>query len=180
MKTETCFPRDWQIILFAAIIFFLALQSCKTTKNVHQVKSNQEIKSATEEKVETSSQAETITKTLATAETQTTEECDTMVWIWAPMVSDSGTVTTETYEKIAVPIRFKRTTTRKEFTQGEEKKKESQSTTAARKEQLTQKSETVLKDKTVERTGLPGWAIAIIIIFILAGVAVLLWRLKVF
>lgn len=172
METQENFPKDWQIIIFAAILFFMAMQGCTTSKQTQQVSAKEEFITKIIEEIKSNHQAETITETKTTSETQITEDCDTTVWITVPGE--------ESAQPIPVTVKFKRTTNHKEFQEQDQKKKESGTTNIDRKEQLSQTSVKVIKDKTVERTGLPGWSIWIIVLLILAAMAVLLWRLKVF
>jgi len=174
------FPKDWQLILFAAVVFFLAMQACTTTKQVHQERIIEETKAKVNEETKASTQAETNTKTRTTSETETTENCDSLLWVSVPTGISSKSGHDSTYIKVAVPIKFNRTIKRKEFTDQDQQKKEQGNSNILRKEQLHQKSDLLRKDKTVERTGLPWWAIAILVLAVLIGVAVLLWRLKVF
>ncbi len=177
-ESNGVFPKDWQLILFAAIIFFLILQSCSTTKQIHQERTREEIQAKSAEETKTNTQAETNTSTKTTSETVTTEDCDTTVKAWITIDIPNGKK--DTMIKVSVPVKFTRQIKRTEFQQQDQQKKDQGNTNIARNEQLSSKTDKALKDKTVERTGLPGWCIAIIILLILAGVAVLLWRLKVF
>jgi hypothetical protein len=177
MKTD----RITEAAFFALLMsLFLLLSGCSTSKNLHQEKSKVEINSTIAEEIKTNKEIQTNTSTKTTSETQTTEQCDSLILVSVAVPNEYSKTDSTVYTQILVPIKFNRTIIRKEFKEQQQEQKEKGSTNAARKEQLSQKSETVLKDKIVERTGLPGWAIAIILAFILAGVAVLLWRLKVF
>ena len=154
------------------ILMFFFMSGCSTTKGIHQEQSKQEIKSEVLEQTNTDAQAETNTNTKTTSETQITEDCDTTVWITLNTGIDAS--------PIPVKVFFKKTTNHKEYQEQDQQKKEQGTSNVLKKEQLHQKSDVLLKDKTVERTGLPWWAIAILILAIVIGVAVLLWRLKVF
>jgi Flp pilus assembly protein TadB len=175
MKIDEDFPKDWQIIIFAAILFFLALQACTTTKQVNQVKQTEETKLKSSEETKTTVQSETKTKTIATAETVTVEECDTAVMVWV-MAGDTNPI----IKQILVPVKFKRTINKTEVINQQQENKQQEAAVVTKKEQLNTKTELTAKDKTVERTGLPWWGIAIIVVFILAAIAILLYRRKVF
>ena len=169
------FPKDWQLAILAALLFFLCLQACTTTKVVHQVKTTEVIKAKTFQEENKSLESNTNTDTKTIAETLITEQCDTAVMVWVT-IGDTGSRVT----KILVPVKFKRITEKKEFINQQQQKKEQGSTTIVKKDQITQKTDVIIKDKTVERSGLPWWVIAIIVVFIVAAVAVLLYRRKVF
>jgi len=172
------FPQDWQIIFFAAIMFFLCLQGCKTTKEMTQVKATEETKIKATEESKSTAETETKTDTRTTAETNTVEECDTSVSVWVNL-SDTESVIQEV-RQILVPVKFKRTINKKEFTNQLQEKKEQVTAVSDKKDIVSSKTNLQVKEKTVERTGLPWWGIGLIILILLAGVAVLLWRMKVF
>ena len=174
MKTNGKFPQDWQIITFAAIVFFLALHGCTTTKQLHQVTSTEQTQAKTTEETETTNEAETKTNTKTTAETVINETCDTTIQLW-PVIDGK-----KASQPVDVMVKFNRTINRKEFIDQDQQKNEQGTQNIDRKEILDQKSEVILKDKAVERTGLPWWVIGIVSLILLAGVAVLLWRMKVF
>ena len=165
-------PQDWQIILFGAIMFFLCLQSCTTTKNVQKSEVKTESESKSTEEAKSTAQIETNTQTKA--ETVTNEQCDTNIWVMVPVSATKK----DTIIKVQIPVKFQRIIKRIEAS--DQNKKEQNSAQVNKNDQLHQKSYEQRMDKTVERTGLPWWAIAILTIFILIGVAELLWRLKVF
>ena len=168
------FPRDWQIVLLAAVLFFLCIEACTTTKHLQQDQTKVETQVKATEEIKTNTGADTKTQTRITAETDIIEKCDTTLSVWP--VTDGK----KADKPVDIKVQFERTTHRNEFTDQSQEKKEQGNTTVVKKEQLNQKSDVQHMDKTVERTGLPWWAIAILVIAILIGVAVLLWRLKVF
>jgi cobalamin biosynthesis Mg chelatase CobN len=174
MKLNESFPKDWHIILFGAIMFFLIMQACTTAKEISQVKITGETDYKVKENTNASSQAQTNTKTKKVIETETTEDCDTTVNVWVDVPG------TNTKEQVPVNVKVRKTTTRKEFTDQDQQKKESGTTSVDRKEQRKANNTQIAKEKTVERTGLSFWSISIIVLLILAGAAALLWRLKVF
>ncbi len=177
MKSYDHFPKDWLLAIFAAIMFFLCLQACTTSKQINQVKAKEEININSSEETKATTQSETNTNVTATAETVTTEECDTTVSVWV-MIND--TVSGSGIKQIIVPIKIKRTIIKKEVIKQQQKKNDQVTAVNTKTEQLKSKTELNTKDKTVERTGFPWWVYGIIAVFILAAVAVLLYRRKVF
>jgi hypothetical protein len=174
MKTDT-FPKDWQIILFAMIMFFLCLQACTTSKNVQREQTKQETESKSSEAVKTNTDAQTQTTSQIFTETNIVEECDTIIEVSIPIVKklDSTFVIHDTIIKAKVPVSFTRTTNRKENRQVQEEKKEQTQVSAEKKEQVSQKSETAMVNKQIERAGFPWWAVAMgVILVIVVAVAV--------
>ena len=177
MTTHPNFPKDWQLILLAAIMFFLCLQACTTTRKVQLKQTKEETKSTVSTETKTDLQAETNTKTLVTSETVITEDCDTNITVWVK-VKDSTMATT--FEEIRVPIKVRKTTHSKVFSDQDQQKKESGNTAINRNEQLNKNSSVSIKNKDVERTIFPWWATAIIVAGVLGALALLLRKLKVF
>ena len=171
-NTNNHFPKDWQIILFAAVMFFLAMQACTTSKELHLERTKEETQVTVAEETKAVATTETKTDTKTTAETEVKETFDTVIRIW-PVVD--GKVADK---PVDVPIKGERIIHRKEFTNQQQQKKEHSGTEISRQEQVNEKSEIALRDKTVERTGLPWWAIALLLFAIVAGVVIGIWRYK--
>lgn len=151
-------------------IMVLLLSGCTTTKQVHQERVIEETQAkATEERL-TSSASETKIETKATAETDIKETFDTVVHIW-PVVG--GKIADE---PVDIVIKGERTIHRKEDTNQQHQNKELGNTTVNRKEQVNQKSDALLKDKNIQRTALPWWAIALFILAVVISVGVFIWR----
>lgn len=167
------FPKDWQLVILAALLFLLCLQACTTTKDLHQLKTTEQIITKSFQEENKSLESKTNTDTKTTAETFITEECDTAVSVWVTNC-DTGSRGT----RVLIPVKFKRITSKKEFTNQQVQKREQGNTTIVKKDQIDQKTELITRDKTVERTVFPWWVIAIIVVFILATVAVLIYRKK--
>ena len=173
MKTiNNHFPKDWQIILFAAAMFFLAMQACTTTKQVHQEREKEETWAKINEERKAVETTETKTDIKTTAETEVKETFDTVVRVWPVL---DGKVADK---PVDVPVKGERTIHRKEFINQQQEKKEHSGIEISRHEQVKQKSDIALKDKNVERTGLPWWASALLLFAIVAGVAIGIWRFK--
>ena len=156
------------------MILFLIFFGCTTTKQVQQERIRVETTAKSTEETKSVTEAQTDTKTKTTSETETTEMVDTTVKVWVVVPG------TDTRQPVDVNVKINRTIHRKDFTDSDQKKNESGNTNIIKKDQLTQKSDVQTKDKTVERIGFPWWAYLLIILFILAAVAILLWRMKVF
>ena len=174
MKSNGKFPKDWQIIMFAAVLFFLALQACTTTKQLHSVATTEQIKANSTEETKTNTGAETNTQTKITAETDITEKCDTLVPVRYVVNGELAA------EPVYVPIKFVRTTHRKEYTEQTQEKKEETAVTVTSKKQVAIKNDAVLKDRAVTRSGITWWMIAIAILAILEGIAVYIFKKKLF
>ncbi len=171
--TNDHFPKDWQLILFAAIIFFLAMQSCTTTRQVHQELAKEESLVKVSEETKANMATEIKTEINTTAETEVNESFDTVVRIW-PVVD--GKVSEK---PVDVLVKGERTIHRKEFSNQQQQRNEQSNIEVSLNDQRNQKSEVVLKQKTVERTPLPWWGILIIFVFILfAIIAFLIKRVK--
>lgn len=169
--------KDWQIILVAAILFLLCLESCKTTKNVQKSVEHSEAVTVTEEKASVNTETVTDIATKANVEMQIIEEVDTCLTVPVPVYSeDSSRVS---YVPAQVRVKFKKLTNRKEFTEQSEKKKENSQADIGKKELQKTGTEAKRFKKDVERTGTP-WLWPVLLIVILIAIAVLLWRLKVF
>ena len=161
------------------MILFLMFFGCTTTKQVQQERIRQETTVKSSEEIKSSIEAQTDTKTKTTSKTEINEKCDSLVYVWVP-VKDPKAGPDTVYEKVAVPIKFNRTIVRTEFQEQDQQKKEKENINVLKKDQLNQKSDVQTKEKTVERIGFPWWAYLLIIVVILAAVAILLWRMKVF
>ena len=173
MKTRNNFPQNWQIIILVAVILFLTIQSCSTAKQVHQETTKVESQVKTTETDTKSVTGETNTLTKINAVTDITESCDTTLSVW-PIIDG-----VKADQPVPVTIKFDRTTHRTEFTDQKQEKKETGISSVVKKDQITQKSEMTKKDKIVERTGFPWWGWVILILVVLTGVAVTLWRMKI-
>lgn len=179
MKTKEQSNLEFRIIIIGAwlaiaMLILLANTSCSTTRQVRKEEMKSETKLETSSDSSSHTEATTTTNTKVQAETVKTEECDTTVMV-QPVINGSPVG-----DPVAVVIRKKATTTRKEYTEQQQERKEQGKTTVGKKGQLYQKTDIATRDKTVERTGLPWWAIGMIVMAIVVGAAVLLWRLKVF
>ena len=180
MKSKT-FPKDWQIILFAIILFFLAMQSCKTIKDIHRSETRTDSLVKKSEQVHSESQAQTNTNTKITSENQIQEDCDTNVNVMVPVViRDSAGISKTEYQSVLVPVKFHRTINQKQYTEQNEQKKESGSTVSSKNELNHTQTTRIVKDKSVERFSMPWWMWALIISGVIAAIIFILWRFKFF
>jgi hypothetical protein len=169
--TNKHFPKDWQIILIAAALFFLAMQACTTTKQVHQERIKEETQVTVAEETKVVATSETKTDTRTTAETEVKETFDTVIRIW-PVVD--GKVADK---PVDIPIKGERTIYRKEFVTQKQKKQESGTILATHGEMIMANIDHQKFERNVEKVRFPGWFV-IIIIGAIIGVVVLIWRLK--
>jgi nucleotide-binding universal stress UspA family protein len=166
------FPQDWQLFLFAAIMFFLCLQGCSTSKQVTTDRTEEEIKVKANEEAETDTEAQTKTETKVTSKGKITEKFDTVIKVWPVVDGKKADI------PVDVNVQGERTTEWEEYAEQKQEKNEQEKAKIVKKKQEAKKSDIRHKDKTVERTGLPWWGIVIIIMAIIAIVAGIVWKIR--
>lgn len=192
------------------IAVLIILSGCTTSKGVHQERNREKVERNLQETIDTKSQATTKTDTRSVSDTRIFEEFDTTIRKLPSEIagykplndflkgerikSETGDMTLETYydsitgtirsqaiiKEQNITIKAKRITERHEVSAQQQSKSENSGTSLTRKDQLSKQSDTEKKDKDVTRTGFPAWLIIAIIFAVIVGVAVLLWRMKVF
>lgn len=153
-------------------VSLLMVISCKTTKDISKERISEQVQSAVIENIKTTTETGATTDTKTTAETTVTESFDTVVSI-LPLVD--GVLADK---PIFVPLKVTRTIHRKEFTDQRQTSQQKGTVASNRKEQLIRKSDIQKSHRKIERTGLPGWVVVIILITI--GAIIIICKRKFF
>jgi cytoskeletal protein RodZ len=194
---------------FWLIALFL-LTNCTTSKQVSKSREQENVEQKSSENLSTRSQATTQMDTRTRTDTRVTEEFDTLakrpgskisgiapigdLFSGIPMRSETEDMILETfYDSLTrtihtqatakekdVRVRGKRTSERTEMTQQNQTKQETSQSVSEKKAQLSKQTDAEKISKQVSRSGIPAWLIVMAVLAVIVGVAVLLWRMKVF
>lgn len=198
------------IALALIIAVMIMFSGCTTSKNIQKQKTQERTDRTLDEDINTSSNATTKTDTRNEINTRIVEEFTDTIHRSQSEISASlqlqeilrGTIlTTENTDMILItfydsvmkvirsqatskaqdiPVTGKRTIDRNEIIDQTQQKNETSGSSVIRKDQISKQYDSEIVNKEVTRSGLPAWLIILFVIAAIVGVAILLWRLKLF
>ncbi len=196
------------MILFFLISFFLFV-SCSTTRTVNSASQETKMSLNTEDHSHATGSTETKTDTHSTSDITTTRKGDTIIhdpggnigssfqgsdlitgrhhrsesgnMILDIYLDSSGTVHGIAIEKPSDNhVNINQTTTEHKNVDQTGTQKQNTTADADKKSKATTDDNTMSKNKEIIHPGIPTWGILLMILATVIGIAVLLWRLKVF